>query len=204
MQIVIRWSYGDLTILTVLTAASLFWCTGQDIKDIPAWIQAVGSVLAILAVFWISDSNRKKEQQSRNQSVLAVARVAHDFAKHIHVELLRLQTEKACGFDDSSIRSIYHHDISRGYGEALANVPLHELGSPWAVQALLSLQVQFSVFLPEVMDRLLKGPNQINPFDDTGTQARLFEEFIQRKISTMRPLFEKIESDWNVLEVALA
>ena len=187
MPIVIRWSYGDLTFWTVLTTVALFLGTGQEIKDIPAWVQAVGSVLAILAVFWISDSNRKAEQQSRNQSVLALARVAHNFARDIHAELQSILAEKACGFDGSNIRSIYHRDISQSYGEALANVPLHELGSPDAVQALLSLQVQFSVFLPDAMERLLKGPGQINPFNDEDTKARLVEEFIQRKIPTMRP-----------------
>lgn len=204
MQIVIRWNYGDLTFVTVLTAAALFWGTGQEVKDIPAWVQAVGSVLAIVAVFWISDANRKKEQQSRNQSVLAVARVAHDFAKDIDAELQTILTEKACGFDGSDIRSIYHRDISTRYGDALANVPLHELGSPEAVQALLSLQVQFSVFLPDAMEKLLKGPEQINPFNDTDTKARLVEQFIERKIPAMRLQFEKIFSDWKIVEKALS
>lgn len=204
MQIVIRWNYGDLTFVTVLTAAALFWGTGQEVKDIPAWVQAVGSVLAIVAVFWISDANRKKEQHSRNQSVLAVARVAHDFAMDIDAELQTILTQKACGFDGSEIRSIYHRDISKRYGEALANVPLHELGSPEAVQALLSLQVNFSVFLPDAMDKLLKGPEQINPFNDTDTKARLVEQFIHRKIPAMRLQLEKIVSDWKIVEKALS
>lgn len=204
MQILIRWNYGDLTFVTVLTAAALFWGAGQEVKDIPAWVQAVGSVLAIVAVFWISDANRKKELQSRNQSVLAVARVAHDFVKNIDAELQNILTEKACGFDGSNIRSIYHRDISQCYGDALANVPLHELGSTEAVQALLSLQVQFSVFLPDAMESLLKGPEQINPFNETDTKARLVEQFIQRKIPAMRSQFEKISADWKIVERALS
>lgn len=204
MQIVIRWNYGDLTFVTVLTAAALFLGTGQEVKDIPAWVQAVGSVLAIVAVFWISDSNRKKEQQSWNQSVLAVARVAHDFAKEIDAELQTILTEKACGFDGSNIRSIYHRDIALRYGNALANVPVHELGSPEAVKALLALQVQFLVFFPDAMDRLLKGPDRIAPHNDTYTQARLFETFIQGKIPTMRPQFEKIAADCMIVEKALS
>lgn len=204
MQIVIRWNYGDLTFVAVLSAVALFWGTGQDVKDIPAWVQAVGSVLAIVAVFWISDANREKEQQSRNQSVLAVARVAHDFAKDIDVELQTILTEKACGFDGSNIRSIYHCDISRRYGEALAKVPLHELGSPDAVKALLALQVQFSVFFPDAMDGLLKGPDRIAPHNDTDTKARLFQTFIQKKIPSMRPQFEKIAADWKIVEDALS
>lgn len=154
--------------------------------------------------FWISDLNRKKEKQLRNKSVLAVVRVAHDFAKNIDAELQKILTEKACGFDGSNIRSIYHRDISKRYGDALANVPLHELGSPEAVQSLLFLQVQFSVFLPDVMDRLLKGPDQIAPFNDMSTKARLVEEFIQRKIPSMRAQFERITDDWEILEKALS
>lgn len=204
MQILIRWNYGVLTFVTVLAAAALFRGTGQEVKDIPAWVQAVGSVLAIVAVFWISDANRKKEQQSRNQSVLAVARVAHDFAKEIDAELQTILTEKACGFDGSNIRAIYHRDIALRYGNALANVPVHELGSPEAVKALLALQVQFSVFFPDAMDRLLKGPDRIAPHNDTYTQARLFETFIQGKIPTMRPQFEKIAADCMIVEKALS
>lgn len=200
----IRWNYGDLTFVTVLTAAALFWGTGQEVKDIPAWVQAVGSVLAIVAVFWISDANRKKEQQSRNQSVLAVARVAHEFVNVIDDELQNIVAGKACGFDGSNIRSIYHRDISRRYGEALANVPLHEMGSPDAVKALLALQVQFSVFLPDAMDGLLKGPDRIASYNDTDTKARLFQTFIQKKIPTMRPQFKKIAADWKIVEDALS
>lgn len=204
MQLVIRWSYGDLTIATLLGAFLLFVGTHQDVKDIPAWVQAVGSVLAIVAVFWIADSNRIKEQRSRNQSVLAVVRVAHDFAKSIDVELQSIWEERVCGFDGSSIRSIYHRDISLRYGDALANVPLHELGSPAAVKALLALQVQFSVFLPDAMDRLLEGPAEIAPFNDTDTKARMFEKFIQIKIPAMRSQFKKIETDWTIVEAALS
>lgn len=204
MSVSITWRYRDLATATVSSAVLLFWWADQNAKDIPAWVQAVGSVLAIVAVFWISDANRKKEQQSRNQSVLAVARVAHDFAKKLDAELQTILTGKACGFDGSNIHSIYHRDIARRYGEALANVPLHELGSPEAVKALLALQVQFSVFLPDAMDRLLKGPDRIAPHNDTDTQARLFETFIQRKIPTMRPQFEKIAADCMIVEKVLS
>lgn len=199
-----HWIYGALSLLFVIVTAALFYLTNQNFKDIPAWVQAVGSVLAIAAVFWIAEFNREKEQRSRNQSVLAVARVAHDFIKEVDTELQTILTSKACGFDGSNIRSIYHRDIALRYGNALTNVPLHELGSPEAVKALLALQVQFSVFFPDAMDRLLKGPDRIAPHNDTDTQARLFEKFIQRKIPTMRPQFKKIATDCMTVEKALS
>lgn len=204
MSVSITWRYRDLATATVASAALLFWWAGQSAQDIPAWIQAVGSVLAIVAVFWIAEANREKEQRSRHQSVLAVVRVAHEFAVSIDTELQAILGEKLCGFDGSNIRSIYHRDISKRYGEALSNVPLHELGSPDAVKALLALQVQFSVFLPDAMDGLLKGPDQISPYNDTDTKARLFQTFIQKKIPTMRPQFKKIAADWKIVEDALS
>lgn len=204
MSVSITWRYRDLATATVASATLLFWWAGQGAKDIPAWIQAVGSVLAIVAVFWISEANREKEQRSRHQSALAVVRVAHEFAMSIDNELQAILAEKPCGFDGSNIRSIYHRDISKRYAEALANVPLHELGAPDAIKALLALQVQFSVFMPDAMDRLLKGPDQIAPFDDTHTKARLVETFIQRKIPTIRTQFEKIAADWKIVEKALS
>jgi hypothetical protein len=204
MSVSITWRYRDLATATVASAVLLFWWAGQSAQDIPAWIQAVGSVLAIGAVFWMAEANREKEQRSRHQSVLAVVRVAHEFAASIDTELQAILSEKPYGFDGSNIRSIYHRDISKRYGEALSNVPLHELGSPDAVKALLALQVQFSVFLPDAMDGLLKGPDRIAPYNDTDTKARLFQTFIQKKIPTMRPQFKKIAADWKIIEDALS
>jgi hypothetical protein len=204
MSVSITWRYRDLAIATVGSAVLLFWWAGQGAKDIPAWIQAVGSVLAIVAVFWISEANREKEQRSRHQSVLAVVRVAHEFAMSIDTELQAILAEKPCGFDASNIRSIYHRDISKRYGEALANVPLHELGSADAVKALLALQVQFSVFFPDAMDKLLNGPGEIGRSGNTKHQALIFQRFIQQQIPPMKPQFKHISDQWNILSKALS
>lgn len=201
MSVSITWRYRELAIATVVSAALLFWWAGQGAKDIPAWIQAVGSVLAIVAVFWISEASREKEQRSRDKSVLAVAQVAHEFAMSISKELQTILDEQHYDFDASNIRSIYHRDISKRYGEALANVQLHELGSPDVVKALLALQVQFSVFFPDAMDRLLNGPEMSFA---SNTQAQLFKEFIKQKIPSMKKQFKHISNQWNILNTALS
>lgn len=203
MRILISWSYGGLAFLTVLTAVAMFFGADQGVKDLPAWVQAVGSVLAIITVFWINALNQSKEQLARNQSIQAIAKTAYEFASAIRADLKKIAAEKHPNFDSSIIRSVYDPEISRSYGKALANLPFHEAGSTEVVQALFFLQAQFSVLLPKSINELLSGPAVHGVVSIWGSPTDI-TSFMQEKIPPLIAQIDDIENKWEIVRRGLS
>lgn len=181
----------------------MFFSTDQGAKDLPAWVQAVGSVLAIIAVFWINSLNQSKEQLARNQSIQAIAGTAYAFASAIRAELKKIAAEKYPNFDSSKIRAIYDPEISRSYGKALANLPFHEAGSTEVVQALFFLQTQFSVLLPKSIDELLSGPAAHGVVSTWGSPKDI-TSFMQEKSPPVISQIDDIENKWEIVKRGLS
>lgn len=204
MRILTSWFYVVLASLMLATSVVLFKSADQTAKDLPAWVQAVGSVMAILAVFWVNAINQRKEHLARNQSILAIAKTAHEFASAIRVELKKISDESQPNFESSKIRSIYDPEISRSYGKALANVPFHEAGSTEVVQALFYLQAQFAVLFPRSMDELLSGPVvEQGVVTSWGAQTNM-SSFIKDKIPAVIKQINEITNRWDIVKKGLA
>lgn len=204
MRILISWSYGGLAFLTVSTAVAMFFGADQGAKDLPAWVQAVGSVLAILAVFWVNALNQNKEQLARNKSIQAIAETAYEFASEIGAELEKICAENRLNFDGSKIRSLYDPEISRSYGKALANVPFHEAGSTEVVQALFFLQAQFAVLFPKSMDELLSGPVVEQGVVTSWGAQKNMSSFIQNKTPAVLAQIDEIAGKWLIVNRGLS
>lgn len=212
-----HWIYSLPSLLFVTAAVVLFFVTKQDARDIPVWIQAVGSVLAIVAVFWISDANRKKEGQLRNQNILAVAAAAYEYAMSIKAELVKARDPFATKdtlaayanmeypllpngrLELTKIREVYHANICAAYAMALANISYHEAGSPKAVQALLSLQAQFASFLPKSMDSLLAGPG-IKLLSNAVATKNHEEKHFEGLLNSLMSQFDFISSNFELIK----
>lgn len=145
-------------LFTLLLASFLvlgaYWKFGST-DELPAWIQAGGSVLAIIASSWIASHDKVSRQKDRRKDVLAVAEAAHHFSKKI-----RGIIDSSCskeGIVNIEIYNVYHDSVVNSYAKALGNIPFHEIGSSTAVQALLAMQVQFSELLGSSIDKLLQG-----------------------------------------------
>jgi len=202
--------------LTVFVSVSIYWLTSQKTEHISAWIQAVGSVLAIIAVFWVSDWNRAKEQQVRRESILAVATAAHEYALGLKKELEKARNpfenkDAMAAFasqefplpwngrlDLTAIRAMYHPEICDCYAKALASVPYHETGSPKAVQALLSMQAQFAAFLQDSLNAILNGPSSYVFNDRVSVEQQKTMDFDSKLQGIIRQ-FEVITADYKVI-----
>ncbi|MGL6264734.1 hypothetical protein ACSZMC_12790 [Aeromonas jandaei] len=54
-------------------------------NELPAWIQAGGSVLAIIASSWIASHDKVSRQKDRRKDILAVAEAAQHFSKKLEI-----------------------------------------------------------------------------------------------------------------------
>jgi hypothetical protein len=153
--------------LAALGIGLLYWrFNGWDKHDhIPEWIQAGGSVLAIIGAFWIGDSTRRAEQVQKRQAIGAVVQAAQDFSDRIRDVIQRSNAD--AGIVEPSIYDIYHEEVTKALADALSKIPLHELGSPAAVQAVLYLHGQFAHFLPPDIDKFIAGPDKHPDFKDS-------------------------------------
>jgi hypothetical protein len=183
---------------------AIFKCADQTAKDLPAWVQAVGSVMAILSVFWVNALNQRKEHLARNQSILAIAKTAYEFASAIRAELEMNFNANLPNFDGSKIRSLYDAEISRSYGKALANVPFHEAGSTEVVQALFFLQAQFAVLFPKSIDELLSGPLAPQCVVTSWGGQKNMSSFIQEKTPAVLAQIDEIDGKWLIVKRGLS
>ena len=122
----------------------------------PAWIQAIGSVAAIVYAVRISRSSINHAASAKRKTIFAIAEAAHTHACNIRKAI------DAMGFNSGNniqIYAVYDKTIIEGVVKALQGVPMHELGSSKAVIAMLSLTDQM-VFLGSSVEILLQGPER--------------------------------------------
>ncbi|WP_139744809.1 hypothetical protein [Aeromonas media] len=145
------------TLLLVGFLVIAAYLTFGSTNELPAWIQAGGSVLAIIASSWIASHDKVSRQKDRRKDVLAVAEAAHHFSKKIR-DIIDSSCSKEGGVN-IEIYNVYHDSVVNSYAKALGNIPFHEVGSSTAVQALLAMQLQFSELLGSSIEKLLQGVN---------------------------------------------
>jgi hypothetical protein len=140
--------YAAILVAVIASLAGLiYW--GIQLKftraDWPAWVQAVGSIAAIIGAYWVSgiqikaDTVAAVEAEARAQrrqrgSILAIAKAA--------IEVVDVLPKAA----DHNLQGrlavsiLYDKRVFEGFINALEAVPIHELGSARAVTALLGLK----------------------------------------------------------------
>lgn len=123
-------------------------------QDLPAWIQAIGSVAAIVYAVRISRSSINHAASAKRKTIFAIAEAAHTHACNIRKAIDVMAWNSG---NNIQIYSVYDKTIIEGVVKALQGVPMHELGSSKAVIAMLSLTDQM-VFLGSSVETLLKGP----------------------------------------------
>ncbi len=121
-------------------------------QDYPAWIQAIGSVAAIVYAVRISRSSINHAASEKRKTIFAIAEAAHTHACNIRKAIDVMGWNSG---DNSQIYAVYNKTIIDGVVKALQGVPMHELGSSKAVIAMLSLTDQM-VFLGSSVETLLK------------------------------------------------
>lgn len=119
----------------------------------PAWIQAIGSILALLAVFLVSKIPVNHAASVKRKTIFAMVEATHTHAQNIRSAVDAMQDP----IDTIHIYKVYNNVIIEGVVKALQGIPMHELGSSKGVLAMLSLTDQM-VFLGVAVEILLNGP----------------------------------------------
>lgn len=138
----------------VLAASYIFWKLfpgngSDDGQALAAWIQAIGSISAIVGALWINERQTKAALASveraqllvdsaKRKSFLAIAKTANEYAERIG---------KAISSDEvkSRMHSSHNSTMANGITQALTRIPVHEIGSHEGVTALLYLLHNFSL-----------------------------------------------------------
>ena len=161
-----RWAC--LFIVSTFVLVGIYWSLGGATCDLPAWIQAGGSILAIIASFGIADWGRSSENRERRENVFAVVKAAHEYAGKIRksVDDSVLSGQMV----DPVISHLYHRSITDGFSRALANIPFHEVGTSEGIAAILDMQIQFERFMPNSLEKFIAGPQNHPAFLEAKAQ----------------------------------
>jgi hypothetical protein len=150
-----------ITITTLLIGLySAARADGFGSNNTAGWMQAIGTILAIVGSFLITENQSRKNSESileaqklasiaKKNGILAVVQAAKMHAKNISSAVSPETPLK--------IYEVYHPSIISSVSEALSSAPLYEIDSPEAVGALLSLSNRF-VFLGASVEAFIAGP----------------------------------------------
>jgi len=115
----------------------------MDGQTLAAWVQAIGSILAIIAVLVISlllhRATLKAQQTRRRDANVSKLAVLFALAEKARTLIEKANTGVQDGFTNSREREFDSNDL-RGLHEAFANVVLHELPTANTVFAVLRLK----------------------------------------------------------------
>lgn len=186
----------------------LCFLSGMTSSEVAAWVQAVGSIGAILSAVWISRRSADKALKEKRKSIRAIAEAAHDFS----IKVRDVVVEK----DDyqEAFRLLHgFYNISRidSLVKAINGIPMHELGSSEAVTAMLSLGGQVALLGVAVEGFLTVRsvpPRYTLVHNEETGKPKLQADTLLARVAVRRgnvqKHFENIERDCSVLRDKLA
>ncbi|AOI60420.1 hypothetical protein [Burkholderia diffusa] len=193
-----------LVTLAVVVVTIHAW--GWNSGNVASWVQAVGSIAAIVGSYFIGERQAKAslaatqkahqlaeetrqavealEERERRQGMYAVILAAHTHTVQIKEALS----------DEFNIKmySIYHPSIIDSMIELLSRLPIHTLGSERAISAFVIYSGQFT-FLKGAMAEYLAGPytDEINKKIAELKKYAYDEKYSDDLISTKRAVLRK-------------
>lgn len=161
------------------------WSLLHD-KNAPAWVQAIGSIMAILAAVWVAQDTARRSRhialEIRNRD--ASARI--EIAMHIANEARTLMN-----FAAASLRGTAHMNLGAGdfqsVREAIDALPFAELSSGRIVAELMTIRR-----LLGPIERLCDTFNHAGLSIDKQTRGSLDEE-VDRRMAAFERSYEKLE-----------
>ncbi|APZ02709.1 hypothetical protein NX871_12975 [Burkholderia thailandensis] len=160
---------GSLAVMVAVFGVSYFCAMiggkgDYDRSIMASWLQAIGSIAAIVGALWVAERQAKgaiesikmqvaRAAQDRRDSAVAIADAAWERA-----EMIRSTMSIA---DVNAVRvelyKTYDRSIIDGLVRALQGIPMHEIGSSKGVSELLLLIDQFT-FLARSIQVFFDGP----------------------------------------------
>ncbi|ODP31551.1 hypothetical protein [Pandoraea sp. ISTKB] len=159
------WAYvaGTLVICGVIATRSTFCLTASDWAS---WVQAVGSILAIIAAGWGIRYQLDQANEGRRRAIIAIAAAA---MARVEEAGERVQSSDP----EIELASWYHCSIFDRLIGAFDSAPVHELRSGEGITAFLSMRDKLH-FLRVAVERCIAGPETFPPFEEEFRRAREF------------------------------
>ncbi len=124
-----------------------------------AWVQAIGSILALVIAIWVSKAPINHAAMVKRKTIFAIVEAAYTHARNIRNAIEATDPQDWPTGNNYLIYKVYNKVVIEGVVKALQGIPMHELGSSKGVLALLSLTDQM-VFLGSAIEALLQGPSR--------------------------------------------
>lgn len=121
----------------------------------PAWVQAVGSIVALFVAIRLSRSSITHAGLQKQRTIFSVAEAAQEYANRIRAAVDLIGDAPGSNI---TLYEVYHRDVTAGLVRALQGAPVHELASGQQVMAILGI-VNHLVFLGDAADKLLYAPS---------------------------------------------
>lgn len=136
-------------LLGIFLAVFLGWFPRSS-SDAAAWVQAFGSIVAIIGAWYTVKWQLGMEGKNKRDSIKSLAHSASVYAASVLEVVVNTSTNE--GIANPKIYDCYHSSFGIAYSKAIGDVPLHDVGSAEVVDALIKLSQQF-VFFNKVVDK---------------------------------------------------
>ncbi|MGR4042831.1 hypothetical protein P7C00_18690 [Pseudomonas sp. JDS08PS003] len=174
----------------------------------PAWIQAVGALLALAVAIYVSRRSIEQAGLLRQKTIFSIAEAAYEYAREVRAAIELIDEEAG---SNATLWNVYHAEVTAGLVRALQGVPVHELASGRQVSAVLGLTLHL-VLLGKAAEKLLVAPSllpgvadQLEELEgDRKARRDLLSSITKvQKLNAMKQL-EKIDEHYNVLKNTLS
>ncbi|MCK9798967.1 hypothetical protein M1B34_14925 [Pseudomonas sp. MAFF 302030] len=186
---------------------SLVWGWVSD-PAAPAWIQAVGALLALAVAIYVSRRSIEHAGLLRQKTIFSIAEAAYEYVREVRAAIELIDEEAG---SNATLWDAYHAEVTAGLVRALQGVPVHELASGRQVSAVLGLTLHL-VLLGKAAEKLLVAPSllpgvadQLEELEgDRNARRDLLSSITKvQKLNAMKQL-EKIDEHYNVLKNTLS
>lgn len=141
---------GVAAIVVSLLAASFGKTEKYDPYLFASWVQAVGSVLAIVGTVWAVQFQSASALRDRKEAILGVADAVQTWSKKIREMLSETRPR-------STLQTKFHDSVLKGLIGALGSIPIQDVGRGEAVVAFLDLRNQLA-FLSKAIEEYAPSP----------------------------------------------
>ncbi|WP_198294866.1 hypothetical protein [Burkholderia ubonensis] len=210
-------------LVTLVIAVMAIDAWGWNAGNVASWVQAVGSIAAIIGSYFIGErqakaalaATQKAHQLAEESRLIVEAKAAQERRAGMYAVVLAahnhtVQIKEALD-DEYNIKmySIYHPSIIDSMIELLSKLPIHTLGSERAIAAFVIYNGQFT-FLKGAMAKYLAGPytdetnEQLAELKKHAYDEKYSDDVISSKRAVLRKNVEthidRIQKEFEILD----
>jgi hypothetical protein len=172
-------------------------CASLSCSDFAAWVQAIGSILAILGAVWISRWEIHQEKKFKINSISVIAKQVQKRVNEIN-EII--QKSIVSGDVDFNIYNIYSPLIIEELASLLDQTNPGDLQSEKRIEALVALRIHIPIFGKQV-DKFIDWRND-SMYKRAYESTETAEDKQQLKLAYLNVLGNNANAQWKIIDTA--